>query len=445
MNQKKLIILVACLGLFGPTRSQQNLAVQLEQALHNVCSGIELWPGYDPLSVPLAVFDGKNTFLFRHPSPPGKFACKEGVWIFEGRHPAVMGNSSAMIGGVGTATVMLESLSPESPPEKQAALVAHEGFHVFQGTTGRKWGANEADLFTYPVDEARLLALRRLETEALRRAFEAGEKEAIQAWALCALRLRDKRFALLDSASQAYERGMETMEGTANYIQCLVEGRVRPSLPEGGFDAENVRNRAYETGIAWAFLLDRFSPAWHGTFGSNDTLFLDALLAEALNDDLQPDKPGIFPESEIAAIEEVAQQDVKKVIDRRTTRRVEFESVPGWRIIVEADKSSPLWPQGFDPLNLYLVEGGVLHSRYIRVGNGSGNVEVIGMASLTEEVGPHPLFNGIRGILVTGFESEPTVVVEGDQVDVNSEGFKANFTGASVERVDQKIVIHLSP
>ena len=445
MYRITIIVFVACLDFFGPIRAQQNPAAELEQTLQDVCGGMELWPGYDPLTVPLAVFDGKNTVLFRHPSPPEGFTDVGGLWIFEGRYPDVTANSSALIGDVNTATVMLESLSRNNSREARAALVAHEGFHVFQGTTGRNWGANEANLFTYPVDNAQLLTLRRLETEALKRSFEARETEATRAWALCALDLRNKRFALLDPASRDYERGMETMEGTANYIQCQVEGKEQPYLPEGGFDAEDVRNRAYKTGTSWAFLLDRFSPAWREKFGSDDSLFLEAMLAEALSDNTQPCKPGAFTDSEIAAIEETAQLDVKAVLKRRITRREEFESIPGWRIVIEADKSSPLWPQGFDPLNVNLVDGGVLHSRFVRLGNESGRLEVMGMSALTEEIGPHPLFNGVHRILVTGFESEPSIMIKGDQVNVNFNGFKADFTGASVDRGDREVLIRLIP
>ena len=136
---------------------------------------------------------------------------------------------------------------------------------------------------------------------------------------------------------------------------------------------------------------------------------------------------------------------MKAVLKRRTARREEFESIHGWRIVIEADRSSPLWPQGFDPLNVYLVEGGVLHSRFIKLGNENGNMEVMGMTALTEEIGPHPLFNGVRRILVTGFESEPSVMLEGDQVNVNSNGLKASFIGASVDRGDQEVLIRLIP
>jgi hypothetical protein len=445
MRRTVLLGLLACLFLCGAARGQGNPAAALDQALRDVCGDVELWPGYDPMSVPLAVFDGSSTFLFRHPAPPEEFTRDGDLWALEGRYPSVTANSSTLIGGVSTATVMLETLPPDGLPEERAALVAHEGFHVFQGTAGRSWGANEADLFTYPVDDARLLMLRRLETEALRRAFASEDEEETRAWALRALSLRDERFALLDPVSQAYERGMETMEGTANYIQSVVEGRDRPSLPEGGFAPENVRSRAYETGTAWAFLLDRFSPEWQEAFGTDDTQFLHSILAGALGDTARSDGLGTFTISEIAAVEQETQSDVEGVLERRVERRAEFESVPGWRVVVEAGEANPLWPQGFDPLNVRLVEGGVLHSRFIKLGNGNGKLEVMGAGALTEEVGPHPLFNGVRRLLVTGFEGEPAVVVESERVTISSDGFSADFVSASVERGDQEVVIHLTP
>jgi hypothetical protein len=33
----------------------------------------ELWPGFDPRTVPVAIHDGEQTLLFRHPSPPAGF------------------------------------------------------------------------------------------------------------------------------------------------------------------------------------------------------------------------------------------------------------------------------------------------------------------------------------------------------------------------------------
>lgn len=124
---------------------------------------------------------------------------------------------------------------------------------------------------------------------------------------------------------------------------------------------------------------------------------------------------------------------------------MQLESAPGRRVVVEADTGAFLWPQGFDPLNVLRVEGGVLHARFLKVGNESGRAEVMSMSALIEEVGPHPLFSGIRRLVLTGFESEPAVEDVVGTVDVSSPGFRAGFVGAGVGRQDTRIVILLAP
>jgi len=437
--------LLACVWLFGCTGGEERSAVALEREVQRISEGKELWSGYDPLSVPLAVFDGSNTSLFRHPAPPDGFVEEADAHVFEGRHPAVVANSSATLGGVSTATVMLESLPAEGTLSEWAALVVHEGFHVFQGTTGRRWGANEADLFLYPVDVAELLALRRLETEALRRAFSAQERDVAAGWAQRAVDLRRERFDGLEPAFRAYERGIETHEGTATYVEYKVAGREEPLFPAGGFDAEDVRSRAYVTGVAWALLLDRFDPNWRDGFDGDDNRHLDTALAEVLLTIPGSSQECVMTTSERALAARVAREDVEQVLAQRTERRSRFESSPGWQIIVQADATSPLWPQGFDPLNVRRVDGGVLHTRFLKLGNENGVLEVMGGTALTEEVGPHPLFNGVRRVILAGLETEPQVEIEGEHVSISSPSLNADFIGAGVQRSGSQVIVRLSP
>jgi len=44
----------------------------------SVSSGRSFWPGFDPLAVPLALYDGQATWLFRHPHPPPEFGPGQG-------------------------------------------------------------------------------------------------------------------------------------------------------------------------------------------------------------------------------------------------------------------------------------------------------------------------------------------------------------------------------
>ncbi|HEV2121173.1 MAG TPA: hypothetical protein VGW38_00165, partial [Chloroflexota bacterium] len=132
----------------------------------------DLWPGFDPRAIPVAIYDGERTLLFRHPAPPAGFrpvSGRDGVWAYPGRYSSVTANSSAEIGGVSTATLM--PATGAGSLLRQAGILIHEAFHVYQREHHPAWQANEAELFTYPVDDAELLTLRRMEAEALRRAL----------------------------------------------------------------------------------------------------------------------------------------------------------------------------------------------------------------------------------------------------------------------------------
>src|SRR5690606_10843789 len=77
-------------------------ALAIESEVQRIASGPSLWPGFEPLALPLAIFTGDSTFLFRHPAPPDGFVTIAGpgqrVDAYRGRHPAVTSNSSAEIG-----------------------------------------------------------------------------------------------------------------------------------------------------------------------------------------------------------------------------------------------------------------------------------------------------------------------------------------------------------
>jgi hypothetical protein len=146
-------------------------------------AGMELWPGFDPAAVPVAIYDGENTLLFRHPAPPtGFYESPEhpGVLRYAGRHPSVAANTSIELNGVRTATLMPGAEGASL--RRRAGLLIHEAFHVFQREHHPGWSADEAELFAYPVADAELLALRppvqRLHTG--RRAVDLPEVSALR-------------------------------------------------------------------------------------------------------------------------------------------------------------------------------------------------------------------------------------------------------------------------
>ena len=432
-----------------PPADTSATAFQLEQDLGRVAAshvgGDALWPGYDPLAVPLAVYDGQRTTLFRHPAPPEGFVLHApGVSVYEGRYPAITANSSADVGGVPTATVLLAGT--RRPTGDLAPLAVHEAFHVFERAHHPAWAGNEADLFVYPTGDPDLLALRRLETEALRRAV--ADRTDPTCWARVALALRDERFAVLDSASAAYERGTELNEGLALYVESRAAGHPPTPLPLGGFAAAEVRLRSYGTGAALAVLLDRTDPDWRAPFDADPAAILDIALETALAAIPTTGAPCAFTPTERATAEEQARVDVDALASAHAADRSAFDALAGWRLVVVPAADSPLWPEGFDPLNVERVGStDVLHARYLRFSNGSGHVEALDRAdadlvSLTVGKGPHPVFNGVVRLVVAGL-AEPEFVPDGDAVTVRAPGLDARFQDAEVAVEGRTITVRL--
>ncbi|MEO5824396.1 MAG: hypothetical protein ABIR59_00740 [Gemmatimonadales bacterium] len=448
-----LLALAGCVGnaAMEPTPGTRDVpaAVRLEQDIAAVANqrrqGSPLWPQFDPMSVPLAVHDGERTWFFRHPSPPDGSARLpaplQAVSTFPGRHPAVTANSTAEIGGVLTATVIIDTTAQGTSPGR-AALAVHEAFHGFQRLRHPSWSANEADLFLYPTSDASALALRRIESSALRAAVGAtGAQSAC--WARAALDARSRRYALLDSASIAYERGTELNEGLASYVERKVRDDDAEIIPPDEYGIADVRVRAYASGLAFAVLLDRHGPGWAESLESHDAQFLDALLTTALG----PRPACAFPRAFVDAATGRAVADIARLAASRAAQLATFHARNGWRVIIESP-NSPLWPQGFDPINVErLTAGDVLHSRFLRLGNDAGAITMLDEAgadldALTSAHGAHPLFNGIDRVEVAGL-ADPRVEVVGDTLRVKVVGLSAEFLGATVSRSEKTVVVRI--
>ena len=416
-----------------PLPAQPGSALGAARLYERLAASRTFWPGFDPLAIPLAIYDGKNTWLFRHPSRPPDF---EGSPISsirsdirEGRHPAVTANSSAEIGGVITATLLVDGQRGRVTSAELAAIALHEAFHVFQRKHHPTWQANEGDLLLYPVEDAKLLALRRLETEALRRALATTNKARAACLGRLTVDYRTQRFAAMDSASVAYERGTELNEGLASYIQLLALGRTTVDIPRNGFAARDVRLRSYTIGPAIAFLLDRIRPRWQYSLEAHDRQKLDEVLAGALVGAVDSPNGGCaIPAAEVAAITRQAHRDAADVVTGRVARRKAFDTRTGSRVIIAAAEGKPLWPQGFDPLNIERVSDGLLHTRFLSLGNDECKATAIDedgvdMEVLTESVGPHPLFNGVKRAVIAGLLN-PVVTSNGDRVTIVTSGLQ---------------------
>jgi hypothetical protein len=406
----------------GAEKSVFNLVAEFDRL-----AAKPLWPGFDARKTPLELFDGVNTYLVRHPAPPKEFSPVKGhpdFMVYSGRHSTMRANTSMEIAGVMTATLYFDYVNTHI-----AAVLVHECFHVFQAREHPKWTANEAVLFTYPVEDAAALALARLEMEALSRALS---RPSPKCWAERAIALRRERFARMPAEAVAYERGTELHEGLAQFIDGLAEGRKEVAFRI--FAPDEFRNRGYKSGEAIARLLDRLNPGWESKVG-------DSL------EDLLPTDGAVgcdFTAAERKKAEAQANEDIGKLKKKQSELLQAFNSQPGWRITVETANDKPLWPQAFDPLNVTrLSEKVILHRRWLQLKNDYGIIEILNHASITEAAGAHPLNNGIRRWSITGLPARPEIKQEGSYMKVTSPVFDMDFMNADVEWQAEAVTIRL--
>ncbi len=402
------------------------VALVVEREFRRLCQKKDLWPGFEPLQIPAAIFDeaAGRTFLFRHPAPPAGFQPlpeEPQTQFFEGRWESVTANTSGPLGGVGCALMLLPKGSSGTP--QRGATLVHEAFHSFQRERFPRWSANEADLFTYPFEDAASLALRVRETRALRRALGGSRRHVAET-----LALRHARYERLDAAFVAYERLTELNEGLAQYVEGRTGAGRKPALPEGDFPADAVRKRAYESGQALALVLDRLDPGWRMALAAGEALSLDELLALRLKQKNVP-LPSLVADM---GAERLAAALLERWKDEQKRVRNAFEAKDGWR--VELICTAPLFPEGFDPLNVVRLGADVLHTRFLKLGDGTSTLETLDISALTTAAGEHPLFSGVQKVVVTGLSARPRVEAgERGLILLSAPGLSARLAGPEVQ------------
>lgn len=421
-------------------------------------SEMELWPGFDATTYPIAVFDGQRTLLFRHPDPPDEFQPLEGhedVWVSPGKHPAMRWNSNADIGGASTATLLL-TIEPGRSVEYEAHILFHEVFHLFSKPLHPTWRPNEMWRYSYPMDDVDNYRQLLLEEEALARAITSETDDSATSWTAEALAIRTQRTAKLSEEHRTFETALELQEGTAVYMGRSAIGiaddteRLREERgPEG------IRWRCYETGSAIAVVLDRLLPEWKQALDAEpDTTFTE-LLEMAIA--ARGVAPAIFTNEELISVSNRAEAAISDLEAERAAVYEDF-SGRGKRVVLRlADEDEQLGTGRFNPMAVEVLNNGeVLQTNFLTADHPRGKVSLQnphyvrgsldGVVALTTPASEnHPFMYGYRQIAVSGFSGDPTVVRDGNAVTIEAEGLKLEFNGARVESSDEELVVTVLP
>jgi hypothetical protein len=393
-----------------------------------------LWPGFYPGEIPTAIFDGINTYLFKHPSPPEAFMVlrkKEEAWVFKGQHGQVRGNSRVQLNGIWTATSVLRTHSrltgEKYSMQNLAGIIIHEQFHVFQRLKHPDWRPNDGHLFNYPLDTPEMLALRRLETEALRRAVSAQIHEEASGWVKEALRWRDKRHHLLDDVLIQYEGELQRFEGLAEYIECMSGGKDLTRIPvDPGFAPGAIRHLGYLLGRWTAAILDRLDSNWKETMESGQAEYLHEILETTAS---SSNHTYMFSDEEQKSFLQKAKEAVEDRGNTVQRLRKEFDSQQGYRIEIVSFKTPLNLVMFFADRTEALSQRELLHRFLLMLRNDKCVITVRELMSITENDGS----TGVEKLTVAGITEKPLIENIESKIKITAKGFHTEFSKADLE------------
>ncbi|WP_274309877.1 hypothetical protein [Solibacillus daqui] len=309
------------------------------------------WDGFIPVA--FAIFDDKDVFLFNHPK------CKEEQYIKLAKTEEFHACTCILFEEVPTAivdTTLYDSF------EIIYSLLIHESFHVFQHLSEENRYPNELLGFNYPIDFNNV-QLRILERKRLFEAFISTDliekKQKINEF----ITLRDKRMELFSDYVE-YENSVETIEGTAFYVEyqaladiSSVEEDVISKYAEQLLDNKllqiNIRSSCYNSGLFICLLLDDISNDWKVEFTKSKLNLYHFFKNTYPN--YMPIEVNVPNNSE----------EVSQIINNaKTTKLIAFENFnksEGIKLTI----SGAIKLVGFDPMNITQLITQALHHNFL--------------------------------------------------------------------------------
>lgn len=313
----------------------------------------KLWLGFQ--ATPFLIYDS-DYFYADQPVPP-ELATEPWQGIYRGRcQGRLMGNTALKLGYTTLAIWDMRTIPADFSTHKLASLIVHEMFHAFQMASGEQRFPNELLGLDYPITRENI-ALRTRERDHLFQAASQIDTSHLAQF----FSLRRQRKAIIGSFL-AYEEAIETVEGTAVYVEFQALSQLVPQTSLGDFlgsfrevSADNlkIRNSSYHQGLLLSLLADQLIPDWKSGFLASDE-YLSPMIEHSLallEVTLDPEEVNSHLEEVLAQHEQARQQVFH---DFANTPRENF-----------VDRDIEL--TGFDPMNVIKCGREVIHLRFVRV------------------------------------------------------------------------------
>ncbi|WBW96479.1 hypothetical protein [Oceanirhabdus sp. W0125-5] len=251
------------------------------------------WSGFK--KEPFAIYNEEQVCIIGHDSLPDTFVCID-EYIFIGNvTDDFKGNSAIDFYGKKIAIVGLHYMENISI-EKLYSIIVHESFHVFQSRGDMLYMCGDPlGILDYKFQVDNLL-YRALEREALEKVISSSDKKDFYALLNDFIHYRNERMKLLGEGTQRYEMGLETMEGTAAYVE--IKSLINSSEKElnevlktyqgvmkfSENTLKNFRHDCYYAGAYIGLILDRLDNRWTDKYNKYEkTPYIYDFLIEIYN------------------------------------------------------------------------------------------------------------------------------------------------------------------
>ena len=409
-------------------------------------SVLPFWPGFDTKKIPVAVFDGLNTYCFNGGEKPDGFSPlpqKKEVLFFAGQHANVRGNSVTRLADHWTATSVLCDHSRRSGEKygirDMAGIIIHEQFHIFQRSRHPTWRQNDGLLLFYPAETSEALMLRRIEKEAFKRAVGATGKDRTAEWAKEALRYREQRLGKLETVFWLYEKELQRTEGLSEYIEKTARATdpLSASAITNLIAPSGIRDLGYVEGRWIAMILDRLEPDWKLTLENDDTRYLEDILIAAA-DKFSAEFDG-FTEKEVHEIRSAAEADFRAWECAKKQQLEKFRQQPGLKIEV-VSAANPLRIRIFEPLEIETLPGrGVYHKKIFSAHNDRSSLKILDQPCITYF---DDQFRVVK-LILNGLDAVPEIDEEGNTLSLASENVTLQIHYAKIVRELDRIFLEL--
>jgi len=398
-----------------------------------------LWPEFRVSEIPVLVFDSLNTYLFHSDAINEGFIRSDKdpeVWVYEGQHPLVRGNSIVRLGEKWIATSVLSSFSKRTGEKynlrDMSGIIVHEQFHIFQRTRYPGWRQNDGLLLIYPEETIESLFLRRMEKEAFKRAVIPGLGEETVGWTKLGLLLRKERLDLVPFEFANYENELQLTEGLSDYI----EKRARDQHPLDATDITNgiapagIRDLGYVEGRWIAMILDKLSPDWKLHLEKNDSIYLEDILETVVKE--LPVKEKAFESNDTDSMKASAEADFNEWQEQKKKEIEEFFNAPGYRLEIRSPEN-PLNIRMFEPLEIEILDNrGVYHRIFFSAGNESGSLRIMNHPCITWFDDAYR----ISRLMINGLNQAPEIIDSEKKLVIKDNGIsiELNYSELSIDK-----------